>query len=58
LHSDGDKRFAGKEEEYTAAFKNGDVLTVGIDLGRGVLRFSRNGVCLGEAFEGIKVLFL
>jgi hypothetical protein len=110
LHSDGDRRFGGREEEFTGgrgwawlgrkpaclgrgaakqtlqppqtawgwccppllkrpffttiptplsparspgAFKNGDVLTVGIDLGRGVLRFSRNGVHLGEAFSGI-----
>ena len=35
------------------AFKNGDVLTVGIDLARGVLRFSRNGIHLGEAFTGV-----
>ena len=33
LHSDGDKRYNGREEEYTAAFKNGDVLTVGAALG-------------------------
>lgn len=51
LHSDGDKRSAGKEEEYTSAFKNGDVLTVGIDLNKGALRFSRNGVSLGDAFS-------
>ena len=31
LHSDGDKRYEGKEEEYTAPFKNGDVLTVSMD---------------------------
>ena len=32
LHSDGDKRFDGKEEEYAAPFKNGDVLTVSLDV--------------------------
>jgi hypothetical protein len=53
LHSDGDRRHGGREEEFTGAFKNGDVLTVGIDLGRGVLRFSRNGVPLGDAFSGV-----
>ena len=31
LHSDGDKRSGGKEEEYTVPFKNGDVLTVSMD---------------------------
>ncbi len=36
------------------AFKNGDVLTVGMDLGRGVLRFARNGIPLGEAFTGVR----
>ena len=34
LHSDGDKRFDGREEEYAAAFKNGDVLTVCVDMGK------------------------
>lgn len=53
LHSDGDRRFNGREEEFTGAFKNGDVLTVGIDLGRGALSFSRNGILLGEAFTGV-----
>jgi hypothetical protein len=35
------------------AFKNGDVLTVGMDLANGVLRFSRNGIHLGNAFTGV-----
>lgn len=35
------------------AFKNGDVLTVGIDLGNGIVRFSRNGIHLGDAFTGV-----
>ena len=35
-------------------FKNGDVLTVGLDLGRGTLRFSRNGIHLGDAFVGVR----
>ncbi len=43
--SDGDKRREGREEEYTAAFKSGDVLTVCVDLGKGTLRFSRYVVC-------------
>jgi hypothetical protein len=37
----------------TGAFKNGDVLTVGMDLANGILRFSRNGIHLGEAFSGL-----
>jgi hypothetical protein len=37
----------------TGSLANGDVLTVGVDLGTGVLRFSRNGVHLGDAFTGI-----
>jgi hypothetical protein len=36
------------------AFKNGDVLTVGMDLANGILRFSRNGIHLGDAFTGVK----
>ncbi len=35
------------------AFKNGDVLTVSVDLGKGTLRFARNGQTLGEAFSNI-----
>ena len=53
LHSDGDRRFEGREEEFTAPFANGDVLTVGVDLGRGTVRFSRNGAPIGVAFEGV-----
>ena len=53
LHSDGDKRFEGKEEEYTAPFKNGDVLTVTMDGRKGSIRFSRNGQSLGDAFTGV-----
>ncbi|KAF8073005.1 E3 ubiquitin-protein ligase TOM1-like [Scenedesmus sp. PABB004] len=53
LHSDGDRRFNGREEEFTSPFKNGDVLTVGMDLTNGVLRFSRNGIHLGDAFTGV-----
>eukprot|EP00798_Chlamydomonas_sp_ICE-L_P005097 gene5097-34897_t len=54
LHSDGDKRFDGREEEYSSAFKNGDVLTVCLDLDKGSLRFSRNGMPLGETFHGLQ----
>lgn len=36
------------------AFKNGDVMSIGIDLSRGVLRFARNGIPLGEAFSGVR----
>ncbi|WIA09202.1 hypothetical protein OEZ85_008612 [Tetradesmus obliquus] len=54
LHSDGDRRFNGREEEFTGAFKNGDVLTVGMDLANGILRFSRNGIHMGDAFTGVK----
>lgn len=36
------------------SFQNGDVLTVSMDLGNGVLRFSRNGVHLGDAFSGVR----
>jgi hypothetical protein len=32
LHSDGDKRCEGREEEYAVPFKNGDVLTVSMDV--------------------------
>jgi hypothetical protein len=53
LHSDGDKRFASREQEYCSPFRNGDVLSVCVDLGRGCLRFCRNGVPLGEAFSGV-----
>lgn len=35
------------------SFKNGDVLSVCIDLGAGTLRFARNGIPLGEAFRGV-----
>lgn len=35
------------------AFKNGDVLTVSMDLTNGILRFSRNGIHLGDAFTGL-----
>ncbi len=52
--SDGDKRFGGREEEFCAPFKSGDVLSVCVDLGRGTLRFSRNGAPLGEAFAGLE----
>lgn len=34
-------------------FKNGDVLTVCVNMGTGVLSFSRNGQPLGEAFIGL-----
>ncbi|WIA29279.1 hypothetical protein OEZ86_011784 [Tetradesmus obliquus] len=54
LHSDGDRRFNGREEEFTGAFKNGDVLTVAMDLANGILRFSRNGIHMGDAFTGVK----
>ncbi|KAJ9531877.1 hypothetical protein QJQ45_022018 [Haematococcus lacustris] len=53
LHSDGDMRFNGREQGYTAPFKNGDVLTVCVDMTAGVLRFRRNGAPLGEAFRGL-----
>ncbi|GFH08322.1 uncharacterized protein HaLaN_03266, partial [Haematococcus lacustris] len=46
-------RFNGREQEYTAPFKNGDVLTVCVDMTAGVLRFRRNGASLGEAFRGL-----
>lgn len=32
LHTDGDKRHNGKEEEYAAPLRNGDVLTVSLDV--------------------------
>lgn len=53
LHSDGDKRFDGRDEEFTQPFKSGDVLTVCVDMGRGILRINRNGQPLGEAFTGL-----
>lgn len=53
LHSDGDRRFDGKEDEFAQPFKNGDVLTVTVDLTAGTLSFARNGVALGLAFSGI-----
>ncbi len=40
-----------QEEEYVAPFKNGDVLTVTLDLSKGTVGFSRNGQPLGEAFR-------
>lgn len=40
-------------QEFTAAFKNGDVLSVMVDGASGVLRFARNGQPLGEAFVGL-----
>lgn len=54
LHSDGDKRHDGREEEFTVGFKNGDVLSVCLDLGKQQLRFARNGVPLGTAFTGLR----
>jgi hypothetical protein len=35
-------------------FKNGDVMTVGMDLANGILRFSRNGIHLGNAFTTVR----
>ncbi|KAG2432997.1 hypothetical protein HXX76_008725 [Chlamydomonas incerta] len=54
LHSDGDKRFDGREQEFTQSFKNGDVLTVSVNLAVGSIRFARNGTPLGTAFEGVR----
>ena len=53
LHSDGDKRFDGREEEFASAFKNGDVLTVTMDPKLKTISFSRNGQLLGEAFTSV-----
>lgn len=39
---------------HAGAFKNGDVLTVAMDLANGILRFSRNGIHMGDAFTGVK----
>jgi len=39
--------------QLTGAFKNGDVLSVCIDLGGCMLRFARNGIPLGTAFTGV-----
>lgn len=54
LHSDGDKRYDGREQEFTQPFKNGDVLTVSVSLAAGTIRFARNGTALGIAFEGVR----
>ncbi|GLI63892.1 hypothetical protein VaNZ11_007009 [Volvox africanus] len=54
LHSDGDKRYDGREQEFTQPFKNGDVLTVSVSLAAGTIRFARNGTPLGTAFEGVR----
>ncbi len=54
LHSDGDKRYNGREQEFTQPFKNGDVLTVSVSLAAGTIRFARNGTPLGTAFECVR----
>ncbi|KAK3585944.1 hypothetical protein CHS0354_038486 [Potamilus streckersoni] len=44
-----------KTQRYGEAWLTGDVITCTIDCDNGIITFYRNGKCLGEAFNNVKV---
>ena len=49
--SHGKKESWDGEEEYGSVCKNGDVVTMVVDLNKMNLRYSVNDVCYGKAFD-------